>query len=126
MTLMRFMKTTMVLTVLALIYINLQMQIFDLAYQGKKKDKEVRRLLDENGNIMYGILTLKSANNLGDKLLSENSEMQFVDSNDIIKLQTRPLRAQRKNLAPKKAEKKQNVLISLFSLKSQAEAKPAD
>ena len=110
------------LTVLSLIYINMQMQIFDLAYKGKKKEKEIRTLLDNNGTIVYNILTLKSANNLGVKWLTEDSKMQFLDTGSVVKLEARvPLKAA--PILRQREEKKNNLLLSLFSLKSQAEAR---
>ena len=77
-----------VLTALALIYIHMQMQIIDLAYRGKSKENQIRKLVEQNGNISYTILTLKSANNLGYKMLAENSDMQFADQGDIIRIAT--------------------------------------
>ena len=116
-----------ILTVLSLVYINLQMQIFDLAYQAKKKEKEIHRLADENGGVTYNILNLKSANHLGVKLLSQDSNMQFLDHASIVWLITP--QSILKNYGPvvaNKAEKKPNMLMNLFSLRSQAEAKPIE
>lgn len=117
-----------VLTVLALVYINMQMQIFDLAYKAKKNEKEVRKILDENGNIVYGILTLQSANHLGEKLLTESSNLKFKEKDKIVKLETKR-KLKRKTLprmSSNKFQEKANMLLSYFSLKSQAEAKPID
>ena len=88
MKLLNFIKLMGMLTIVALIYINLQMQIFDLAYQGKIKEKSIRDLSDENGRIKYNILSLQSSNNLGVKLLKEQSGMRFLDNDNIVKLIT--------------------------------------
>ncbi len=125
MKLFRFFKTMVLLTALSVIYINLQMQIFDLAYQAKKKEKEIHRLMDQAANFTYHILTLKSANHLGVTLLTEKSDMQFVDNRNVVNLQTPVLKAEH-GPQPQKTEKKPNLLASLFSLKSQAEAKPVE
>ena len=77
-----------VLTALALVYIHMQMQIIDLAYRGKAKENQIRKLVEQNGNMSYTILTLKSANNLGYKMLAENSDMQFADQGDIVRIAT--------------------------------------
>ena len=114
-----------VLTALSVIYINLQMQIFDLAYQAKRKEKEIHQLIDHNANFTYHILTLKSANHLGVTLLTDKSDMQFVDNRNIVNLQTAVLKTEHA-LRPPKIEKKPNLLANLFSLKSQAEAKPIE
>ena len=113
-----------IITILSVIYINLQVQIYDFAYQAKKKEKDIRRLVDHNGNMIYSILKLKSANHLGVKLLTENSNMQFMDSNNVVKLETHiPLKNEQRPAAAQNIEKKSNVLASIFSLRSQAEAK---
>lgn len=122
MNLARFFKVIAFLTLGALVYINLQMQIVDLAYQGKKKEAEIRRLQDGIGHLSYNILTMKSASHLGDKLLKENSTMKFVDKKNIVTLQTKPSRSLIKKKSLTQKEKKPNVLLSLFSLKSQAQA----
>ena len=124
MKLTQFLKGMGMITILAVIYINLQVQIYDFAYQAKKKEKDLRRLVDRNGNMTYGILKLKSANHLGVKLLTENSTMQFMDSSNVIKLETHiPIKKEQSPAAAPNIEKKPNILASIFSLRSQAEAK---
>ena len=126
MRLTKFLKVMTVFTMLALFYINLQMQIFNLAYQGKKRDQEIRRLQDENGGINYNILSLKSVSNLGGKLLNDSSGMKFADNENIITLRTKSSKIQQRPSRSPKNDRKPNILISLFSLKSQAEAKPIE
>ena len=48
-----------VIIVLALTYIHMQMQIVDLAYRGNKKEQQIKKLIEENGNTTYKILILK-------------------------------------------------------------------
>jgi len=79
-------KTLGSVTVLALVYINMQMQIIELAYRGKAKEVEIRHLVELNGAATYTILTLKSSNNLGINLLSENSDMEFIDPSNIMQI----------------------------------------
>ncbi len=124
MKLTQFFKGMVCLTILSLIYINLQMQIFDLAYQGKKKEKEIRRLIDDNGKIFYDVLSLKSASNLGIKLLNEKSQLQFMDKDKIVKLETfEPSHTDKGMALSQKKERKLSILENLFSLKAQAEAR---
>ena len=125
MKLFRFIKIMVTLTSFALIYIHLQMQIFDLAYQGKIKEKEIRKLIDDNGNVTYNILKLKSSNNLGEKLLGEQSQLQFLDNDRVVKLDI-PQSIEENVLAAVASEKKPNFFANLFTLKSQAEAKPSE
>jgi len=113
-----------IVTIFSVIYINLQVQIYDFAYQAKKKEKDIRRLVDHNGNVTYNILKLKSANHLGVKLLAENSNMQFMDSHNVVNLETYiPWKNEQPSVVAQKTQKKPNVLASIFSLRSQAEAK---
>ena len=124
MKLTKFLKGMTIVTIFSVIYINLQVQIYDFAYQAKKKEKDIRRLVDHNGNVTYNILKLKSANHLGVKLLAENSNMQFMDSSNVVQLQSHiPLKKEQHPVASSKTQKKLNVLASIFALRSQAEAK---
>ena len=56
-----------------------QIKMHDIPYGNQKvyrpesKEKEIRKLIEANGNILYTILSLKSANHLGIKLLTEDS-----------------------------------------------------
>jgi hypothetical protein len=67
-------------TIIALMYIHMQMRIFELAYNGKDKEKIIHELNDSNGALSHQILTLKSANNLGNQLLDNNNSLQFMDN----------------------------------------------
>ena len=121
------MKTMVVLTSFALVYIHMQMQIFDLAYKGKYKEKELRKLIDDNGNVTYNILKLKSSNHLGEKLLGEESHLQFLDNARVVELNLPPVKEERGILAlSSDADKKSNFFTELFTLKSQAVAKPIE
>ena len=65
-------------TLTALIYTHMQMQIFELAYKGKAREKHFHDLLDDNGALTHQILTLKSSNHLGEQLLEKNDGLQFI------------------------------------------------
>lgn len=99
------------------------MEIIDLAYQGKSKEQTIRKLSDENGRITYTILTLKSANNLGYKMLTEDSDMQFADPNEIIQISTPEGFLSEEVDEQEKVSTKSNPLLSLLSFGSSAEAK---
>jgi len=113
------------ITALSLIYIYMQMQIFALAYQATKSEQFIRELSEDQGNLTYHILKLKSSYNLGYQLLSENSNMKFRDNSQIVRL---PLSQPegRPTTVALSLEKKTNPILSFFSLKSQAEAKPQE
>lgn len=120
MALSRFLKFLVFGTVLSLTYIHLQMRIIDLAYQGNSKEKRLRKLVQENGYIMYSILTLKSANYLGDKLLKDKDGMIFVDPHQIVDVsfqQAGPMDSPDFEIQDK------GSIISLLTLTNRAEAR---
>ena len=125
MSLAKFFKYTCIVTSLALVYIHLQMQIIDLAYQGQTKEKKIKELVEKNGNALYKISKLKSANHLGVTLLAKNSDMQFVSSDHIVPLVTPEefLAAEDSVDTQKESARKGNPLLSLLSFADQAEAK---
>ena len=86
MTLKTWAKTMAFATVTALVYINMQTQIVDLAYRGKDKQKNIHALMDTNGALTHQVLTLKSANNLGNRLLEKDSALQFMGRDRVITL----------------------------------------
>lgn len=74
------------ITVLSLIYIHLQMNIYDLAYQAKRKEHQIQKLRDDNGVSTYHILSLKSVSHMGQKLLAQDSGMQFISNDRVYEL----------------------------------------
>ena len=90
MRLIKFIKCMSLLTVLTLVYIHMQMQIFDLAYRGKQKEMVINDLSEQNGTIAYDILKMKSAHHLGTNLLAEGSGLRFRDDESVIKLAVTP------------------------------------
>ncbi len=124
MSLAGFMKCAFSTTFLILLYIHLQMQIVDLAYQGQRKDAQIKELLDKNGSTFYAISKLKSANHLGEKLLAENSKMQFAGANDIIYVAANGDMIGHNDLQQAlPAEQNTNILANLLSFATQAEAR---
>src|ERR1700690_3293265 len=75
-------------TIIALLYIHMQMNIFELSYNGKDKEKIIHELNDSNGALSHQILTLKSANNLGTQLLDRDNSLQFIDNNKVMTVST--------------------------------------
>lgn len=123
MSLGKLVKFIGLMTFLALVYIHLQMEIVNLAYKGKDKEKRIRELLEDNGNISYSILTLKSSASLGLKMLKEKSDMDFIDSENVMEIAA-PVDFFKKD--KKKFEKKdkdsKNILLSLLSFGKEASA----
>ena len=123
MRLAKLLKFMSVIIVLSLVYIHMQMQIIDLAYQGKNKDRHLKKLIEENGNISYSISMLKSANYLGLKMLSEDSDMQFVNHEDIVQISTPPDFSGEALAVKQVSLKNKASLLSLLSFSAQAEAR---
>ena len=120
MSLAKFTKCTVAITFVAIVYIHLQMQIVDLAYQGQAKEAKIKDLVDRNGNTFYAISKLKSANHLGGVLLSKDSKMQFAGREDIIMLAGAETAS---DAGRAQSPGKSNALLSLLSFATQAEAR---
>ncbi|MCK5012388.1 MAG: hypothetical protein KAS66_01075 [Candidatus Omnitrophica bacterium] len=127
MQLCKFFKVMSIVIVLALTYIHMQMQIVDLAYRGNKKEQQIKRLVEENGNMTYKILILKSANHLGVAMLEENPDMQFADAHDVVQIAApKELLMEDQLNEQSKLAKRTNPLLSLLSFGIEAEAKTAE
>ena len=104
------------ITTLAVVYLHMQMKIIDLAYQGKEKENEIRQLVNANGELQYSIIIAKSANNIGITMLSESSNMDFVDSERVVQVVTPDHIVIRTDDANAAVEKQKNTtIISLLS-----------
>jgi len=129
MELAKFFKVMVIVTVLALSYIHIQMQIVDLAYRGNRKQQQIRKLIEENGSATYKILMMKSAHNLGVIMLDNESGMQFADANDVVQIATsRDFSDVNQSDEQIRLSKKANPLLSLlsFGVEAEAEANPAE
>ena len=118
-----FFLTVFILTLTFCVYIQLQIQIVDLAYQGKNKESAIERLKDENGNITSNILKLKSSQHLGVRLLSGDSPWQFVGEKQIAQLKVPTgFSYSQRTTEVMSSNGKSNIFSRIFSLKSLAEA----
>ncbi len=108
-------------TITALIYTHMQMKIVDLAYKGKDKEKRIHELSDTNGVLTHQILTLKSANNLGNQLLEKDGKLQFMGNDRVMTLKA-PSAAIRRPV-PVLKPKQENPFWNLLSLIGVGEAK---
>ena len=84
----KIIHTLGMLTLMSLVYIHMQMRIFDLAYQGKNKEKRIQELQDDNGRNNYHILYLKSANHLGTRMLDEDLHLEFISQDRVQQIST--------------------------------------
>ena len=114
-----YFKIATFVTIIALLYIHMQMRIFELSYNGKDKEKIIHELNDSNGALSHQILTLKSANNLGSHLLGNDNSLQFMDNERVMTVTTSARGMQR--LVEPKA--KVGPVWNLFSFLGAQEAK---
>ena len=125
MRLVKFILIVGLITSIAIIYVQLQVQIYEYAYKGKKREIALKELLDRKSNTMYNINSLESIQYLGTRLLSSDYNLQFAGKEQVVKLAVPLQLAETINPEIKSPENQRtNFLVNLFSLKSQAEAKP--
>lgn len=119
-----YFKVASFVTIIALLYIHMQMKIFELSYNGKDKEKIIHELNDSNGALSHQILTLKSANNLGNQLLDhDNNNLQFMDNERVMTVSA-PTGGMQRLIQPK--AKIGNPFWNLFSFLGAQEAKAWD
>lgn len=119
MSLKTYFKIASFVTIIALLYIHMQMKIYELSYNGKDKEKIIHELTDSNGALSHQILTLESANNLGNKLLDSDKNLQFVDNERVMMVRSTRLMQHLEEPKPKV----DNPVWNLFSFLGAQEAK---
>ena len=114
----RFFSFLLIITVISLLYVQMQVEIVKLAYEGRAKESRLKDLLDDRSLLVYNINNLESANNLGQKFLCSQDDLQFADRSQIASLKL-PAKG---NVTLAQSSSNTNFFINLFSLRSQAEA----
>jgi len=114
----RFFIFLLIITVVSLLYVQVQVEIVKLAYEGRVKESRLKDLLDDRGLLVYNINKLESVNNLGQTVLCSQQDLQFTDKSQIASLKL-PARL---NINLANSSRTTNFFANLFSLKSQAEA----
>ena len=115
-----YFKVATFVTIMCLLYIHMQMNIFELSYNGKDKEKIIHELNDSNGALSHQILTLESANNLGNQLLDHDNSLQFMDQERVMTV--RPSAGAMQHFAEPRT-KIENPVWNLFSFLGAQEAK---
>lgn len=117
-----YFKGIVFVTFIALLYIHMQMRIFELAYKGKDKENRIHELSDTNGRLSHEILTLKSAQHLGNALMDREGAMKFMGQDNVMTYSIpstgRP--------APLPGEKLQQSLWQMISMITTSEAKAGE
>ena len=83
-----FLKVMTVVTVMAVLYIHLQMEIYSLAYQGKKKELKLEALLENNVLVSNDILQLKSSDHIGRELLVKDKDYTFASRKHVVEVES--------------------------------------
>lgn len=86
MKLKKFFLIVFATTCIALIYTQMQFNIYALAYHGKEREQKIIKLIDENSYTQYNIAKLKSANHLGFTIFTDQDEIGFLGSDQIVYL----------------------------------------
>jgi hypothetical protein len=84
-----FLKIMGVITVMAVLYIHLQMEIYTLAYQGKTKQMKIEKLAEQKMFVTNDILRLKSSENLGRELLMKEKEYSFASRKHVVEIESK-------------------------------------
>jgi len=126
MKLSRFIQCMTIITVVALIYINMQIQIYDLAYKGKHKEGQITDLSETNAMVNYNILQLKSSSHLGVELLAKRPDLRFGDSRHTIQLVTMEKADGQKPLLTVVKNKRTNPFLNFFTSRAEADARTPD
>lgn len=127
----RIIFVTLFITALSLVYVWQQTKIIEFAYEKQKKIKLCRQLLDRNMFLRYNLITLESSGNLSKNLKAFEADYEMPAFTQIVDLRTSQEkgnlelasgRRQDSRINLNKEKIKENILLSLFSPKSQAEA----
>ncbi|MBF0618997.1 MAG: hypothetical protein HQL19_02390 [Candidatus Omnitrophica bacterium] len=88
-----FLKVMGIVTLMAVLYINLQMKIYTYAYKGKANEQKIDKLSEANAQVHNDILRLKSSDNLGQKLLVQDKTYQFASRQRVVEVEAGSSRA---------------------------------
>ena len=81
-----FLRIVVLVTVMSVLYINLQVKIYSFAYRGKVKQQDIQQLAEINGRVRNDIIRLRSSDHIGRELLDKNGQYQFVSSQNIVEV----------------------------------------
>jgi hypothetical protein len=83
-----FLKIMFVITTMGVLYIHLQLSIYGLAYQGKKREDRIEKLAENNIIVRNDILRLKSSDNIGRELLVKEKDYKFVSRSNVVEVES--------------------------------------
>jgi len=113
----RFVLLTLIATILALVYVHQQTEIFRLGYQGQKNLDRFQVLLDANSNLRYNFKRKTSLVSIGNRI-SEKSDFMMPENYCLVRLES-PAVASRSG----RPVRKETMVSRFFGIKRQAEAR---
>jgi hypothetical protein len=118
MRLSKFLVCVSVFTLVSLVYVYQQSEIFRLAYAAQKRLSVYQDLLDKNTVLRYNIEKSASLIRIGNKL-SQGSDFQMPDSYQLVKLGVMAEGAE--SSAP--VAKRENIASRFFGVRREVEAR---
>lgn len=119
----------LLITGICLLYVWQQNQIVELAYERQKRLRVLTQDLDQNMILRYNLMTLASAGNLTKSLKIFDTDYEIIHFSQIVDLRStegknnlESTSINRQKTRSSKDEGRQNIFLSLFSPKSQAQA----
>ena len=79
-------KMMVIITVLAVLYIHVQMNIYAMAYQGSSRQQKIDKLAEMNAIIKNDITRLKSSDHIGRALLVKGKAYQFASPEHVVEV----------------------------------------
>lgn len=80
-------KMMFMATVLAVLYIHVQMNIYTMAYQGSARQKKIETLAEKNTHLKNDIVRLQSSDHIGRELLVKaDKKYRFAGSDNVIEV----------------------------------------
>lgn len=130
MRLSKFLFTMVIITTVSVVYIQQQTFLLKLSYEIKDKKGTLGELLDENKILMYKVLALKAPSNLEKTLTLKDVQLEMPQEWQVVSLSEMEAQeglASGSSPSPSfnfslNKPKAKNILLSIFNLKSQAEA----
>lgn len=117
----KFLIVISTVTLLAMIYVHQQTEIFYLAYGREKKQANLQELIDRNNILRYNTSLLSSLPYLDKKLFVNNADFEIPQEQRLVKL----ILVEKELNVANNFKKRENLFSKFFNIMTQqAEAKP--
>ena len=113
----KFLAVIFFITLLSLLYVWQQTEIFRLAYAAQKQQTSCQNLLDKNTVLRYNIKRDSSLTRICNKF-SQQADFQMPETYQLVRLEY-----SKGNTVLSESQPKEGILSRLFGIKRQAEAK---